>query len=125
MVGMAVCLRGKTSGLSCGEVLRIDQPTFAGTAIYTDICAAPGDSGGPIVSTRIDENGEGVDVTYSAVGMLVGKITSVRGSTTIRPTTDSSFFRGCDDLGEDQNSFTVVYSMQRAKDNWGLSTYVY
>lgn len=45
-VGATVCKQGRTTGFSCGPVLR----PLAPTSIVVATCAQPGDSGGPVIA---------------------------------------------------------------------------
>ncbi|MFJ6166950.1 S1 family peptidase [Micromonospora orduensis] len=52
-VGQAVCRSGATTGVRCGSVTGLNQTVnYAGGVVYglirTNICAEPGDSGGPL-----------------------------------------------------------------------------
>ncbi|GAB2612741.1 S1 family peptidase [Streptomyces capparidis] len=65
-VGMQVCRRGSTTGVRCGQVTGVNMTVNWGSGdvvyglIRTNICAEPGDSGGPLYSgTKV-------------VGILVG-----------------------------------------------------
>ncbi|MEU8901588.1 S1 family peptidase [Nocardia sp. NPDC048505] len=58
VVGAPVCKSGSRTGFSCGVVNGIDQTVQVGDRELTqsfsaNICALPGDSGGPIVSGRL------------------------------------------------------------------------
>ncbi|WP_378734575.1 S1 family peptidase [Nocardia brasiliensis] len=58
VVGAPVCKSGSRTGFSCGVVNAVDQTVQVGEreltqAFSANICALPGDSGGPIVSGRL------------------------------------------------------------------------
>lgn len=58
VVGAPVCKSGSRTGFSCGVVNAVDQTVQVGDRQLTqsfsaNICALPGDSGGPIVTGRL------------------------------------------------------------------------
>ncbi|MFI9506855.1 protease [Nocardia sp. NPDC052566] len=58
VVGAPVCKSGSRTGFSCGVVNAVDQTVQIGERLQTqsfsaNICALPGDSGGPIVTGRL------------------------------------------------------------------------
>ncbi|MGQ5261257.1 S1 family peptidase [Micromonospora sp. ZYX-F-536] len=66
-VGQAVCRSGATTGVRCGSVTGLNQTVnYAGGVVYglirTNICAEPGDSGGPLY----------VAATGTIIGILSG-----------------------------------------------------
>ncbi len=73
-VGTPVCKTGRTTGTTCGTVLATNAtwhyhegPVYG--LIETDVCAAMGDSGSPLISTR---GGYGSRSQYGAFGILSG-----------------------------------------------------
>ncbi|AGL17377.1 streptogrisin B [Actinoplanes sp. N902-109] len=77
VVGQAVCRSGATTGVRCGTVTALNATvTYAeGTVtglIRTNICAEPGDSGGPL---------------YTTAGVLIGILSGGSGTCTTGGTT--------------------------------------
>ncbi len=73
-VGTSVCKTGRTTGTTCGTVLAKNATwNFHQGVVYglieTDVCAGPGDSGAPLISTR---GGYGSRSKYGAFGILSG-----------------------------------------------------
>ncbi|RMI27640.1 hypothetical protein EBN03_33380 [Nocardia stercoris] len=56
VIGAPVCKSGTTSGFTCGVIWRVNQTidnelgTTKGLILATNICALPGDSGGPVLT---------------------------------------------------------------------------
>ncbi|MGK5741017.1 S1 family peptidase [Micromonospora sp. URMC 103] len=78
VIGMAVCRSGATTGVRCGTVTGLNQTVnYATGVVYglirTNICAEPGDSGGPLY--------------VAATGRIVGILSGGSGNCTTGGTT--------------------------------------
>ena len=77
-IGQAVCRSGSTTGVRCGTVTGLNQTVnYATGVIYglirTNICAEPGDSGGPLY--------------VAATGTILGILSGGTGNCTAGGTT--------------------------------------
>ncbi|WP_280510735.1 S1 family peptidase [Nocardia farcinica] len=84
VVGAPVCKSGSRTGFSCGIVNAVDQTVQVGERELTqsfsaNICALPGDSGGPIVTGRmalgISSASSVADYPMCAIPNLIGALT--------------------------------------------------
>ncbi|WP_444980671.1 S1 family peptidase [Nocardia shimofusensis] len=84
VVGAPVCKAGSRTGFSCGIVNAVDQSVQVGDRLLTqsfsaNICALPGDSGGPIVTGRlalgISSASSVADYPICAIPDLIGALT--------------------------------------------------
>nr|WP_083884349.1 S1 family peptidase [Nocardia higoensis] len=84
VVGAPVCKAGSRTGFSCGIVNAVDQTVQVGDRLLTqsfsaNICALPGDSGGPIVTGRlalgISSASSVADYPICAIPNLIGALT--------------------------------------------------
>ncbi|HLS78367.1 MAG TPA: S1 family peptidase [Nocardia sp.] len=84
VVGAPVCKAGSRTGFSCGIVNAVDQSVQVGDRLLTqsfsaNICALPGDSGGPIVTGRlalgISSASSVADYPICAIPNLIGALT--------------------------------------------------
>ncbi|WP_406234363.1 S1 family peptidase [Nocardia sp. NBC_01009] len=84
VVGAPVCKSGSRTGFSCGVVNAVDQTVLVGDRELTqsfsaNICALPGDSGGPIVTGRmalgISSASSVADFPICEIPNLIGALT--------------------------------------------------
>lgn len=84
VVGAPVCKAGSRTGFSCGIVNAVDQSVQVGDRLLTqsfsaNICALPGDSGGPIVTGRlalgISSASSVAEYPICAIPNLIGALT--------------------------------------------------
>ena len=70
--GQRVCKSGRTTGYSCGRVMENSARSYE-TLNY--VCAAPGDSGGPVIANGklvgILTGGAGVAIPFTNAGLIV------------------------------------------------------
>ncbi|WP_155981089.1 S1 family peptidase [Nocardia sp. CNY236] len=84
VVGAPVCKSGMRTGFSCGVINAVDQTVRVGDHMLSqsfsaNICALPGDSGGPIVTGRlalgISSASSVADFSFCVIPNLIGAIT--------------------------------------------------
>ena len=84
MVGQPICKVGSRTGYSCGIVNAVDQEVQVGDhnlehSFSANICALPGDSGGPLISGR---NAVGVSSASSVADYPICEIPNLIGAVT-------------------------------------------